>query len=206
MFNTKDRSVVEITIEFNVTAIVEWLKSGGKFKDIDKIKREEYGSWGDSITQKYIIDMLPIGKTDNAYYHRSKGLISQNISGIDFLEKTNEETKFLLKEKDAQMFFQWRIWKGSIILMVHSKDIKEIIFATPPLIEAIELETKGKLINGGNLRDEDQKIKVAVCLNEDGTAKESLDIWRGSASSQSLGYGNALGHVSFSTLNFEIEY
>ena len=83
MFNTKkDRMVVEVTIEFNITAIGEWLKAGGKFEDIDKIKREEYGGWKDAVTQKYVIDMLPIGQESNAYYHRGKGVISQNISGI----------------------------------------------------------------------------------------------------------------------------
>lgn len=49
MFNTKkDRRVVEVRIAFNITAIGEWLKAGGKFEDIDKIKREEYGAWKDA--------------------------------------------------------------------------------------------------------------------------------------------------------------
>jgi hypothetical protein len=205
MFNIEDRRVVEITIEFNITGIIEWLKSGGKFEDIDKIKRDEYGSWGDSITQKYVIDMLPIGKTSNAYYHRSKNLVSQNLSGIDYLGKVDEETKFLLRKDEIQTL-EWSIWRGSLLLMIHGKKGREIIFATPPLTEVIELETKGKLNNGGSLKDNDQKIKVVISLNEDGTPKESMEIWRGSASDRSLGYGNALGHVSFSTLNFEIEY
>lgn len=205
MFNTKDRQVVEITIEFNITAITEWLFSGGKFEDIDKIKREKFGSWGNSITQKYVLDMLPIGKTDNAYYHRNKSLISQNISGIDYLGNANEEVKFLLKKAEVYGL-EWSVWKGSLLLMVQRKEGREIIFATPPLTEVIELETKGKLANGGSLRDKDQKMKVVVSLNEDGTPKESLEIWRVSASNKSLGYNNSLGHVSFSTLNFEVEY
>lgn len=206
MFNSKeDRRVVEITISFNITAIIDWLESGGKFEDIDKIKREEYGSWGNDVTRKYGIDMLPIGKTSNAYFHRNKNLVSQNMCGIDYLGSVDADIKSLLKRNGVQAF-EWSMWKGALLLMIHNKEGREIIFATPPLTEVIELETKGKLSNGGSLRDEDQKMKVVVSLNKDGTPKESLEIWRGSASSRSLGFGNALGYISFSTLNFEIEY
>lgn len=120
--------------------------------------------------------MFPIGNIDNAYFHRNKGIISQNIGGIDFLENAKEDAN------------------------------KNLILLTPPLAEVVELETKGVLSKLCGVKDEDTKIKVPVSFDDNNNPKEFMEIWRGSASDRSLGYGNALAHVSFSTLNFEIEY
>lgn len=204
MFNTKkDRRVVEVTIEFNITAIGEWLNAGGKFEDIDKIKREKYGAWKDAVTQKYVIDMLPIGKTDNAYFHRNKRVISQNIGGIDFLENADSDIKYIA-EKEAKIgMLQWDMWRGCLSLNAN----KNLILLTPPLTEVVELETTGVLSNPGrDLKADDEKIRVPVSFDDKNNPKEFMEIWRGSASDRSLGYGNALAHVSFSTLNFEVEY
>lgn len=203
MFNTKkDRRVVEVTIEFNITAIGDWLKAGAKFEDIDKIKREKYGAWKDAVTQKYVIDMFPIGKIDNAYFHRNKGVISQNIGGIDFLENAKEDIKYIAGKEAKIGVLQWEMWRGCLGLKAN----KNLILLTPSLAEVLELETQGKLSNPGSIKDEDTKIKVPVSFDDNNQPKESIEVWRGSASDRSLGYGNALGHVSFSTLNFEVEY
>ncbi len=210
MFNTKkDRRVVEITIEFNITAIEEWLKAGGKFEDIDKIKREKYGAWKDAVTQKYVIDMLPIGQTSNAYFHRNKGVISQNIGGIDFLENANGDVKYIAEEEAKISVLQWDMWRGCLRLVAN----KNLILLTPPLIEVVEIETTGKLKEhekaSGDLRKamtEEIEIDVPYSFDDNNNPKEFMKIWRGSASHRSLGYGNALGHISFSTLNFEVEY
>ena len=203
MFNfKKDRVVVEVTIEFNITAIGEWLKAGGKFEDIDKIKREKYGAWKDAVTQKYVIDMLPIGQTSDAYFHRNKGVISQNIGGIDFLENANRDVKYIAEKEAKISVLQWEMWRGCLGLKAN----KNLILLTPPLTEVVELETKGVLSKPGGVRDEDTKIKVPTSFDDNNNPKEFMDIWRGSASDRSLGYGNALAHVSFSTLNFEVEY
>ena len=203
MFNfKKDRVVVEVTIEFNITAIGEWLKAGGKFEDIDKIKREKYGAWKDAVTQKYVIDMLPIGQTSDAYFHRNKGVISQNIGGIDFLENANRDVKYIAEKEAKISVLQWEMWRGCLGLKAN----KNLVLLTPPLTEVVELETKGVLSKPGWVKDEDTKIKVPVSFDDNNNPKEFMEIWRGSASDRSLGYGNALAHVSFSTLNFEVEY
>ncbi|KKS07574.1 MAG: hypothetical protein A2570_00450 [Candidatus Brennerbacteria bacterium RIFOXYD1_FULL_41_16] len=206
MFNTKkDRMVVEITIEFNISAIGKWLKSGGKFEDIDKLKRD----WKDAVTQKYVIDMLPIGQSSNAYFHRNKGVISQNIWGIDYLENAKEDIKYIA-EKEAKIgMLSWDMWRGCLGLKAH----KNLILLTPPLTEVVELETTGKLKKhekaSGDLRKamtEEIEINVPYSFDDNNNPKEFMKVWRGSASDRSLGYGNALGHISFSTLNFEVEY
>jgi len=204
MFNTKkDRLVVEVTIEFNITAIGQWLKAGGKFEDIDKIKREEYGAWKDAVVQKYVIDMLPIGQTSNAYFHRNKGIISQNIGGIDFLENANNDIKYIAEKEAKISVLAWDMWRGCLGLKAN----KNLILLTPPITEVIELETTGKLANPSvDVKAEDTKIKVPVSFDDENKPKEFMEIWRGSASDRSLGYGNGLAHVSFSTLNFEVEY
>jgi len=207
MFGTKkDRRVVEVTIEFNITAIGEWLKEGGKFEAIDKIKREEYGAWGDAVVQKYVIDMLPIGQTSNAYFHRNKGVISQNIGGIDFLENINEEIKYIITKEAKIGMLSWGMWRGCLSLTVQGNKQKNMILLTPPLTEVVELEVNGGITNSGSLKDEDIKIRVPVSFDDQNKPKEFMDVWRGSASKESLGFGNALGHVSFSILNFEVEY
>jgi len=199
----KDRHVVEVTIEFNITAIGEWLKAGGKFEDIDKIKREEYGAWKDAVVQKYVIDMLPIGQTSNAYFHRNKGIISQNIGGIDFLENAKDDIKYIAEKEAKISIIAWDMWRGCLGLKAN----KNLILLTPPLAEVVELETTGKLVNPSvDVKAEDIKIKVPVSFDGENNPKEFMEIWRGSASDRSLGYGNGLAHVSFSTLNFEVEY
>jgi len=203
----KDRRVVEITIEFNVTAISEWLKAGGKHEDIDKIKREKYGAWRNAIVQKYIIDMLPIGKNDNAYFHRNKVVISQNIGGIDYLENASGDIKYIAGKEPKITVLSWDMWRGCLGLNAGGANGKRnIILLTPPLTEVTELEVKGVLSNPGTVMADDTKIKVPISFDNENKPKEFMEVWRGSASSRSLGYGNALGHVSFSTLNFEVEY
>jgi hypothetical protein len=168
MFNIKpDRRVVEITIEFNVSKILRWLESGAKPEDVDKIERD----WTSDITKKYIIDMIPIGKTSNAYYHRSKGVISQRFDGTDYLSKVDEDFKFQTKKQGLETL-QWTIWKGCILLMVQVNGKRNIISATPVLTEVVELETKGKIDNIGNLRDDDIKITVPIALDDQGKPKD----------------------------------
>jgi hypothetical protein len=203
MFNTKkDRRVVEVTIEFNISAIGLWLNAGGKFQDIDKLERD----WADAVIQKYVIDMFPIGQRDNAYFHRNKGLISQNIGGIDYLAYAKEDIKYIAKKEAKIGMLSWNMWRGCLGLDVQGDAQKNMIFLTPPLTEVVELETKGALLNPGGIMTEDVKIKVPISFDDKNNPKEFMDIWRGSHSDRSLGYGNALGHVSFSTLNFEVEY
>lgn len=204
MFNIKpDRRVVEITIQFNVSGILEWLKSGGKPEDIDKIDRD----WGNAITQKYVIDMIPIGKTSNAYYHRDKGLISQQIEGTDHLSRADEDLKFHAKKQGLDTF-EWKMWKGCLVLMVQVNGKRNIISATPVLTEVVELETKGKINNIGNLRDDDIKMRVAISTDDEGNIKEFMDVWKwyGFLGNSSVGYGTALGRVSFSIPLFDVEY
>ena len=205
MFNTKkDRGVVEITIEFNIGEIGTWLKKGAKFEDINKIERST--RW--DIKKKYVIDMFPIGKSDNAYFHRNKGLISQNIAGIDFLKKdesfvswNDENVTYITKDKVGVL--EWGIWHGGLALYADENPI----LLTPPLTELRELETEGVLSSKrSGFKDEDTKIKVPVSFDDNNDPKEFMEIWRGSANKRALGYGNALAHVSFSTLNFEVEY
>lgn len=204
MFNTKpDRRVVEITIQFNMSGIFDWLKSGGKSEDIDKIDR----NWGNTITQKYIIDMLPIGKTSNAYYHRSKGLISQNLGGVDYFGTADEEMK-LYTEDLGLGALEWSIWKGCLLLMIQVNGNRKIICATPALTEVVDLETKGRINNTGSLRDDDIKMCVPISLDDQGNPKDFIDTWKwyGIVGNSSVGYGNGLGRASFSIVNFEVEY
>ena len=98
-----------------------------QFEDIDKIKREKYGAWKDAVTQKYVIDMLPIGQTSNAYFHRNKGVISQNIGGIDFLENANGDVKYIT-EKEVKKTIQKIVKKPIKIIQLPTKEeLKKVL-------------------------------------------------------------------------------
>lgn len=154
--------------------------------------------------------MFPIGKSDNAYYHRNKNVISQNICGIDFLKKdesfvswNDENVTYVTKNKIGLL--EWGIWHGGLALYAD----KNAILLTPPFTELRELEAgtlprPNKKTFGAGV--EDTRIKVPISFDDNNNPKEFMDVWRGSQNENSLGYGNALGHVSFSTLNFEVEY
>ena len=48
----KDRHVVELAIEFNLSAIHEWLDKGGEIKDTEKMAKD----WdSDAVIQSYFI-------------------------------------------------------------------------------------------------------------------------------------------------------
>lgn len=180
-----------------MTAISEWLKAGGNFEGIANLERD----WQNGVIQKYVIDMFPIGKMSNAYLHRNKSVISQNIAGIDFLDDAKQDLKYLAKGAKIEAL-AWEMWRGCLVLRVN----KNSIMLTPPLAEVVELETQGKLSNPGSYSAEDTKIKVPVSFDENNQPKKFIEVWRGSASDTSLGYGNALGHVSFSTRNLKVLY
>lgn len=211
MFNTKkDRRVVEITIEFNITAIGEWLKNGGKFEDIVNLNRD----WKDAVIQTYVIDMLPIGQESNAYFHRNKGVISQNIAGIDYLENvSDEEIRYVLEKETKIERLAWEMWRGCLSLSADGSENRGLILLTPPLTEVVELERTGRIGRHEKATTdlvkaitEEIEIDVPYSFDESNNPKEFTKVWRGSAIDRSLGYGNALGHVSFSTRNLEVGY
>jgi hypothetical protein len=204
MFNLKkDRKVVEITIEFNITAISKWLKAGAKIEEIDKIDNV----WKNSITQTYMIDMLPIGDNTDAYYHRAKNIINQNISGRDTLKNIDEQTKsYIVRLAPEIKNLTWNLWRGSLCLNVWALGQDHPIFLSPSMDELVELHTKGEISNRKALGHESSKISVPISYNDDNTPREFMEIHRSSTCSQSVGYHNGLGSVSFSVLNFEVDY
>jgi hypothetical protein len=199
MFSAKkDRQIVELTIEFNLSAISKWLDESGEVENVEKIEK----NWGDDDIEKlsYYIDMLPSGQNSDIYYHRKKGVMSGNVGGIDFLENVDPNLEDFLKNSKIKML-DWGLWRQFIGLHVNKK-----IILLAPIEEIVELQLNGVLKNGGSLKDEETKIKVPILFDDKNNPKEFIEIWRGSSSDRSIGFSNALGLVSASTLNFEVEY
>lgn len=198
MFNSKkDRQIVELCIEFNLTAIDKWLEAGSKIEDIEKMPKD----WGsDDVKLSYYIDVFPNGHNSDMYFHRKKGVISGNVGGIDYLENVGEEIEFYLKSSKIKVL-SWRSWREFIGL-----DVNQNAILLAPVEEIVELQTSRVLKNGGSIRDEDKKIRVPIVFDDQNNPKEFTEIWRGSASNRSVGFSNALGSISASTLNFEVEY
>lgn len=208
--NKKDRQIIGIAIEFNVTAIGQWLRSDAEFKDIPNIDRD----WKNVAVQRYAIDMFPIGLESNAYFHRSKKSLSQNISGVDYLENvTDSEVKFILDKKVKIEGLEWEMWQGCISLIVHFNGTRNLVLLTPVLSEVAVLESTGRVpkhkkasTNLIRSRMEDVEIEVPYSFGHDNKPEEFTKVWRRNSSYSSLVYYNALGRVSFSIMNGEVEY
>lgn len=198
MFNTKkDRQIVELCIEFNLTAIDKWLDKSGKVEDIEKIPKD----WNsDDVKLSYYIDILPNGQSGDMYFHRKKSVISGNVGGIDFLENVDEELEYYFRDSKIKVL-AWRPWRQFIGLDVNKEPI-----LLAPVEEIVELQANGVLKNPGTIKDEDKKIQVPTLFDDHNNPQRFTEIWRGSASNRSVGFSNALGSVSASTLNFEVEY
>jgi len=199
MFNNKkDRQLVELVIEFNLTAIGKWLDDNGEIEDIEKIEK----NWKDSMIQRYFIDMMPNGQNSDMYFHRGRGVISSNIGGVDCFENAPVSMQNFCR-RNKILSLQWGSWRQYISLRVNNKPI-----LLAPLTDLAELYVDGELKKGGYPKDDEQKIKVPISFEsaESKQPKAFIEIWRGSPSSQSVGYSSALGSVSASTLNFEVEY
>ncbi|MCK5027713.1 MAG: hypothetical protein KAS07_04805 [Candidatus Pacebacteria bacterium] len=198
MFNTKkDRYIIELAIEFNLSAINKWLNKSGKEEDIAKISKD----WGnDDVWLNYYIDVLPSGQSSDMYHHRKRGVISNNVGGTDFLENVDQNIEHFLKSSNIKML-AWEPWREFLSLEVNKK-----LILLAPVEEFVELQVNRVLKNGGSPKDEEKKIKVPISFDDQNNPEELIEIWRGSASNRSVGFSNALCSISASTLNFEVEY
>lgn len=220
----KDRRVVELTIEFNLTAINKWLSSNSDIKDIEKIE-QGYEKWEDCFVRLYNIDVLPSGESSDMYFHREKNIISNNIGGIDYLEgseagltrmeknikhvskfsydeTSRDEIIVFLKNKNEIHTIGWKRWREFISFEINNKPILLV-----PIEEFGILMVGGKLNNESKtLRGEKRLIDVPILFSENNQPTEHIKILRTSNSSDSIGYSNALCSIGASALSFEVEY
>ena len=216
MFKSKrDRKIVELVIEFNLGAISKWLTDKGGIEDIEKIDKK----CKDCVIRSYRIDVLPNGETNDMYFHREKGLISNSIGGIDYINKSNEgierfrggtmvglqnvgDSAKRIVEDIKIWSLSWSRWRQFLSL-----EANKIPILLVPVEEFAILQTGGKLDNHSKtLGREERAIQVPVSFSDDGKPKDHIEVLRSSASSESVSYHNALASVSASTLNFEVEY
>lgn len=225
MFKSKkDRRVVDLTIEFNLTAINRWLSSSGDIKDVEKIE-QGHERWEDCFVRLYNIDVLPNGESSDMYFHREKNIISNNIGGIDYLEgseagltRMEKNIKYVskfsydetsryeisdfLKNKNEIHTISWKRWREFLSFEINNKPIL-----------LVPIEEFGILMKGGKLNNESKTlggekrlIDVPILFSENNQPTEHVKISRTSNSSDSVGYSNALCSVGASALSFEVEY
>lgn len=222
MFKSKkDRQIVEITIEFNLTAINKWLGDDSDIKDIEKIDK----NWEDCFVRLYNIDVLPNGENSDMYFHREKNIISNNIGGTDYLEgsesgliRMEKNVKYVskfsydeisrdeaigfLKNKNEIHTISWRRWREFISFEINQKPILLV-----PIEEFGILMLGGKLNNESKtIGREERFIDVPVLFSENNQPTEQIKVLRSSSTNDSVGYSNALCSVAASTLSFEVEY
>ena len=202
---TKDKQVIGLTIEFNLSAISEWLNSSGQSKGVDK--KNNYRNTKDPMFLRYYIDVLPNGQMSDMYFHRQKGIVSNNLGGIDYLENVSDDLKRFLKNTKIEIL-HWDHWRDFIALDVNRKLILSV-----PINEIAELQ---ELVSGADTLtkkgwlakyfEKKQKIKVPISFDSDNQPKEFMEVWRSRNSPQSIRYKNALATVSASTSNAEVTY
>lgn len=206
MFNTKkDRNIINVTIRLNLSNIFKWIRSGS---DINKINNLASDSELDDLFKFYIIDMIPIGQVSNAYFHRSKNLVSRSISGTDFLTKADEDLRINSKEEGLEEI-SWSFNKDYFFIALKINGKKKIIFQTVPLLEVEELEKYGVIKNISNLqREKGVKLRVLDDLNENSQFKGGMEIEKNYylLGNSGVSYKNGLASVDFSIPIFDTEY
>lgn len=199
----KDRKVVQLTIEFNFTAIEKWLDVSGEIEGVEHIEKD----WTDAVIQSYQIDILPSGQRSDMYFHRKKGLICQLIGGTDFLDNADQNIK---QFSEKIQILEWGVWHKYLFMKANKK---HILFA--PLTEVLELQLTGtfnpdafKQHFESKQKLSEQKINVPISFEQgSGKPKTLIEVWRDTNIAQTgVRYSNALGAVSASVLSFEVEY
>jgi hypothetical protein len=203
----KDRSIVKLTIQFNLTAIHTWLdanpqKEGGNdektdgsyWRTIEKTKDEwEYGT-----VRSYHIDVLPNGRTHDFYFHRAKKSFSNYVDGFE----ANDGKKWTSQRIEM---LEWEYWRKSIALKVNGG---HPIFLAP-LTEFGELQVFGELKNA-DYSAQPSKIKVPVRFESQSDKPiEFLEVGRICNHPHSITYKGTLASVTAFTsglLGMKVEY
>ncbi len=198
-----DRRVVALTIEFNLLAISEWLKSGASEKSgreywdaIEKIEKEKF-----DVIRDYHIDVLPNGKASDMYFHRAKGIISNQIDGWE----ANIDGERWYADKVEML--EWYYWRNFLDLRANDKSILLV-----PLTDFGDLQMYGKIRNLGVVKEygESELVKVPVRFVPNGDrALEFTHVSRTISHRQGVGYENALASVyaqSSGLMGREVEY
>jgi hypothetical protein len=145
--------------------------------------------------------VLPNGQSGDMYYHRNKGIISGNVGGIDFLGNAPVSMQNFCKRSGIELI-EWGRWREYLSLSVNKK-----------LILIVPIEEFGILQLGGKLSSERKTlgreittVKVPFSFDDQGKPKEFMEIERSTNNDKAIGFGNGLGWISGSTLNYEVEY
>jgi hypothetical protein len=201
LFNFRgDRYVVELTIEFDLTAIYKWLKTGATEKTgkdyWETIDKSEKDVWTDA--RQYHIDVLPNGQSRDMYFHRKKSIISNEINGFE-INSDNSKWSF----PNIEML-EWSYWNSFLCLKANKKSV-----LLAPLNKFAELQAFGRLKNATKY-GEAEKIKAPVRFHPKSNQPiEFIEIFRTEIHPRCVGYENALASVHAQTSGFmgqTIEY
>lgn len=199
----KDRTKITLMLSFNLTAIGEWLKDGGKLEDAEKIQE----NWLHSTAENYTIDVIPTGAASEVYFHRRAGVVSAGYDGMHRFNTTSIAASEHVKEYATRLGIEnisWKAWRNLIIFYVNDKPC----FAAP-MKEIAELQINGRVKDAGNLLDHKPvELALPIAFEENGIPKERIKIKRsnGISFNSAVEYGNALGRFSASAGAFEVQY
>lgn len=216
MFNKKDRHVIELIIKFNLTTINEWLNNGNKKNKINKVEdfEENEKHWDiltNDIIRSYYIDVLPNGQNSDMYFHREKGVFSENISGDDLLENVDEKTKLFIENTKIENL-SWSFWHQYLTFDVNTfnpDNVGGLLFSIP-LEKIVELQSSGRVKHHTEytnllLRDT-KKIKVPVSFDSANQPKKSIEVWEIVDNQKVVKYSNTFCSVSVNAYNDGVKY
>ncbi|TSC79131.1 MAG: hypothetical protein G01um101425_768 [Candidatus Peregrinibacteria bacterium Gr01-1014_25] len=201
----KDRHVVELIVQFNLTAIDTWLHDGAKIENIEVGKKWQT----EDIIKSYFVDILPSGNNSLIFFHRESKKFANSLAASDWINiedlmKVKSSSKSHGKKNEIQGF-EWEFWHDFICTYVHVNGTRAYLLAAP-FDEIYRLHTVGEL-ETKKFEGDSNVIEVPSRWDEKGgyDYKNSLKIQR-RCNQRSVGYSNSLACVSANVSNSQVLY
>lgn len=134
----KHKNLIEITIDINLFEIEKYLVSD--YKEPDPMS---FTDWEYKVLQTHKITVLPSTENAEFYYHQSANKISHYFKF--FLKQSTDEIKQYCESYKVYGELEWQIIDSNIFIFLDRK-----FLGAAPLIEAINLQAKGKTSSSGH--------------------------------------------------------
>ncbi len=182
-----DSHLVNLTIEFNVDRINDFIKRNGKITDKSLIDEgEEKDLSHSSLKKTYNIDILPNGKND-IFFHRSKSAFSHIISGYDYFDNSDGNVSVYIRNKIKNKStkirkFSWERWREFLSVKVtflgKRGEMEQTLVALVPIWEIGLLMTDGEFKDLISFDRKREKIKVPISFDSNNEPKEFIEMWK----------------------------
>lgn len=161
----KNINLIEVTIDINLFDIDKYLVSDNKAPN-----PMFFLDWEDKVLQTHKITVLPSTENTEFYYHQSANKISHNFNGIHILSETGtDEIKQYCESYKIYGELEWQVIDSNIFIFLDRR-----FLGAAPLIEATNLQAKGKTSSSGHSLLNNTKEVIIVDLGGDDTDSNKI--------------------------------